>query len=222
MRVWSLVSQKGGSGKTTLAINLAIAAQLKGDAVSIIDLDPQRSAEQWAEMRENRTSNEEPTVVHGTPTSLDAMLASARQTSTDLVLIDTPPAVDRSMIYAAAAADLVIVPTRADVFDEFSLIETLDYLKRIGCLHKTVAVLNAPSKDKAGVEKVRKIATETFNARLLPLTVENQPELAIALRDGRSIVETAPKKAAAKIVQKVFKELMAIDELLAKTARMSA
>ena len=104
MRVWSLVSQKGGSGKTTLAIHLAIAAQLKGEVVSIIDLDPQRSAEQWADMREARTGSDEPTVVHGTAPSLDAMLRSARDSGTDLVVIDTPPAVDRSMIFAAAAS----------------------------------------------------------------------------------------------------------------------
>ena len=157
MRIWSVVSQKGGSGKTTLLLHVSIAAMAKGLAVSIFDLDPQRSAEQWAELRETLLKTEEPTVVHGAPIGLDGMIDAARDTDTDLVLIDTPPAVDKSMIYAAAAADVVIVPTRSSVLDQFALKETLDYLKRIGALAKTVVVLNAPSSDKKAKRRDRAV-----------------------------------------------------------------
>ena len=80
MRIWSVVSQKGGSGKTTLLLHVSIAAMAKGLAVSIFDLDPQRSAEQWAELRETLLKTEEPTVVHGAPIGLDGMIDAARET----------------------------------------------------------------------------------------------------------------------------------------------
>jgi len=56
MRTWSVVSQKAGAEKPTLLLHVAIAAMAKGLAVSVIDLDPQRSAEQWSELRETRTA----------------------------------------------------------------------------------------------------------------------------------------------------------------------
>lgn len=222
MNIWSLVSQKGGSGKTTIAVYLALTAQLKGSVVSIIDLDPQRSAEQWSEMREARTGSQEPTVVHGTTNNLDAMLATCRDMSTDLVLIDTPPAVDRSMTYAAAAADLVIVPTRSDVFDEFSLRETLEYLSRIGALWKSVVVLNAPSKDAAGRDTINAMVSKEFGVRMLPAVIENQPLLSSALRTGRGAVESTPKLKPAKDIQKVYSELIRIQNELTAGARKSA
>ncbi len=222
MKVWSLLSQKGGSGKTTLAIYLGVTAHLNGDVVSLIDLDPQRSAEQWSELRETRTRKDEPTVVHGTTNNLEKMLATARQTQTELVIIDTPPAVDRSMTYAAAAADLVIVPTRSDIFDELSLRETLEYLKRIGALPKTVVILNAPGKDASARADISKMVTKTYGARMLATVIEDQQELAAALRTGQGLVEVSPKRAAAKTIQKVYAELCAIQLKVAREMRKSA
>jgi chromosome partitioning protein len=59
MRTVTLLSQKGGSGKTTLSINLAIAGALHDKSVVIIDLDPQQSAARWARLRQgvNRHAN---------------------------------------------------------------------------------------------------------------------------------------------------------------------
>lgn len=223
MRIWSVVSQKGGSGKTTLLLHLSVAAMTEGLAVSVFDLDPQRSAEQWSELRESLLETDEPTVVHGTPTSLDGMLAAARETRTDLVLIDTPPAVDKSMIYAAAASDLVIVPTRAGVLDGFALRETLDYLKRIGALGKSVIVLNAPGGDRKGRADIVRIAEEEFGVPLLATTLEDQPDLAVSLREGKGVTESAPRRKAAKVVLEIYGLLVAIDRKLARSrGRMSA
>lgn len=220
MRVWSVVSQKGGVGKTTLVLHLSIAAMMAGRAVSVIDLDPQRSAEQWSEHREARVRADEPIIVHGTPTSLDGMLAAARETSTDLVIIDTPPTVDKSLIYAAAAGHLVIVPTRSSVLDQFALKETLEYLKRIGALAKTIVVLNAPSSDKKGIEEIAKVARDGFRVALVETTLEDQVDLAKSLREGKGITEGGRKskaaKAAARAIEAIYGELRDLDAAIEK------
>lgn len=218
MRIWSVVSQKGGSGKTTLLLHVSIAAMAKGLAVSIFDLDPQRSAEQWAELRETLLKTEEPTVVHGAPIGLDGMIDAARETDTDLVLIDTPPAVDKSMIYAAAAADVVIVPTRSSVLDQFALKETLDYLKRIGALAKTIVVLNAPNSDKKSSTAIERCASD-FGVEMLATTLEDQVDLVSSLRSGQGITESAPKRKAAKAVQAIYQQLCDFDASLARVKK---
>lgn len=227
MRVWSVVSQKGGSGKTTLLLHVSIAAMAKGLAVSVFDLDPQRSAEQWSELRETLHGTEEPTVVHGAPMGLDGMLEAARDTNTDLVLIDTPPAVDKSMIYAAAAADVVIVPTRSSVLDQFALKDTLDYLKRLGALGKTIVVLNAPSSDKQAKAAIERDA-KALGVTVLTITLEDQVELATSLRSGKGITETTAKGRAAKpgkaakAVQAIYEQVCAFESALTRSRRKRA
>ncbi len=219
MRTWCVVSQKGGSGKTTLLLHIAILAMAKGQAVSVIDLDPQRSAEQWAELRERIIGADEPTIVHGTPARLDGMLEAARETRTDLVLIDTPPAVDKSMIFAAAAADVVIVPTRSGVLDRFALLETLDYLKRIGALAKTVVVFNAAGTDKVARSEVERVAIKGFGATVLASELQDQGDLVTSLAKGQGVTESAPKRKSAKAVQELYRHLCDFDRKIAKARR---
>jgi len=53
MKTIAFVTQKGGAGKTTLAASIAVAAQESGENVAILDLDPQRSLEDWGDNRES-------------------------------------------------------------------------------------------------------------------------------------------------------------------------
>lgn len=218
MRIWSFVSQKGGTGKTTLVVHVSVAALNAGVEVSVFDLDPQRSAEQWSELRESLLGTQEPAVVHGAPTSLDGMLAAARETDTELVLIDTPPALDKHMIYAAAVADVVVVPTRASILDSFALRETLDYLGKIHALAKAVVVLNAPGSDKKDRDDIADVA-DAFAVPVLPTTVEDLAELATTLRDGKGVTEGTPRRKGAKSIQDIYSQLVALDRKLARGQR---
>lgn len=212
MRTWSVVGQKGGSGKTTLTLHLAVAADSEdGLTVSVVDLDPQRSAEQWSEMRERLTGSDEPAVVHGTASGLDGMLAAARDTGTDLTVIDTPPMVEKCLIYAAAAGDVVIVPTRTGVFDQMALRETLEYLKRMGgVLAKVVVVVNAATKDREARAETEAIARE-FGVAVLDASLDDQADLEKSLREGRGATERGKRTKVAKAVSEVYRQIRAFE-----------
>jgi chromosome partitioning protein len=222
--------------------DIARAAQNDGLTVSVIDLDPQRSAEQWSEYREARAADaakanprsaakkgapkcapkirgDEPPVVYGTPQNLDHMLKAARQTATDLVLIDTPPALDKQMIYAASCADMVIVPTRSGILDQFALRETLDYLARIHAIAKAVVILNAPGSDKDARSEVEKIAAQEFRVPVLSASLADLADLAKSLREGKGITETAKTGKSLKALKDVYRQLSEHDRRLQDTKR---
>src|SRR5690606_26034540 len=87
MKTVALVSQKGGSGKTTLSLNLAIAAKERGHSVVVIDLDPQQSATRWSRLRQN----DSPVIVSGHGPNLATLIERAQSGGADVVIIDTAP-----------------------------------------------------------------------------------------------------------------------------------
>lgn len=217
MRIIAMVGQKGGSGKTTTAIAVGVAAQDDGLAVNVIDLDPQRSAEQWSELRDRLVGPNELAVAHGTPGDLDGMIEAARETGTDVVLIDTAGHVDKALIYAAATANLVVVPTRSGILDQFALKETLDYLRKVGALGRTVVVHNASGKDATAKGEIERVAREGFGVPVLGVAIDDDRDLATSLREGKGVTESAPKRKAAKIIRRLYEELMVLEEQFAKT-----
>ena len=117
MKVWSIVSQKGGSGKTTLALHLAIAAA-KRRKVLVIDLDPQQSAERWHGIRQRITgAKDDPSIAAGPYQKLPDMLKTARKLGAELVLIDTPPKLDKAIIPSLKEATMVLVPLKGTILD---------------------------------------------------------------------------------------------------------
>ena len=118
----SLVAQKGGVGKTSVARCLAVSFERSGVSTAILDMDPQASAALWAKRRKAESPEVIPTVL---PLLGDTLKAA--QESVDLVLIDTPPKNADVALAATRVSDLVIVPCRAQIDD----IETLSATKQI-------------------------------------------------------------------------------------------
>jgi chromosome partitioning protein len=221
VRVWSVLGQKGGTGKTTLVLHLAIAAMAKGLVTSVIDLDPQRSAEQWSDMRE-KAGAQEPPIVHGTSSSLGEMLAAARATGSELVLVDTPPLIDKTLIFAAEAADLIVVPSRVSILDHLALSETLRVLEAMQALRKTVVVFNAVSADrqaKAEMAKIIKSASRDFDVPIVSIVLEDRGEFRHALSQGKGVTESAPRGAAARELQALYRLLCQWERKFAQQKR---
>ncbi|GAA5050401.1 ParA family protein [Erythrobacter westpacificensis] len=116
-KVIAVVSQKGGSGKTTLALHLATIAVQKKMPSCVIDTDPQATAAAWGDWRGDFL----PAVVTSPPARLARTIENAGREGLDLVVIDTPPHAEAAMREAVKAADLVLIPTRPRAFDLHAL-----------------------------------------------------------------------------------------------------
>jgi cellulose biosynthesis protein BcsQ len=133
------------------------------------------------------------------------------------VLIDTPPAVDHHMIYAASSADMIVVPTRTSILDQFALRETLEYLRRMNVLHKAAVVINAPGADAAARKDTERIAEREFAVPLVCAALPDLSELAKALREGKGVTEAGARTKAAKALRDVYRELAGLDRQLIKS-----
>jgi chromosome partitioning protein len=122
MKTIAIVSQKGGVGKTTTAIELGFAAHAAGFPTAIIDLDPQGTAAKWGDRREA----DGPSVIGGQASRLSVILDTARANGAELVIIDTPPSAEAIALQAAKVSDFILIPTRAGGFDIEAIQTTLE------------------------------------------------------------------------------------------------
>lgn len=128
MTVISFVTQKGGSGKTTLAINCGVAASQRGKRVLILDMDAQATAETWYQDRED----DKPQVIRLVPADLDRALRAAREKRFDVVLIDTPGRDEPGAAATIRASDFCIIPCRPSPADMKATPPTVETIRRLG------------------------------------------------------------------------------------------
>src|SRR4051794_34671047 len=105
MRAIAFLSRKGGSGKTTIAVHMAVAAQASGEQVLLIDTDPQASAIAWSQAR----TQERPDVAPATAFSLARVMEHAQRERMTLVVIDTAPHTAPGVDTIVAAADFLLI-----------------------------------------------------------------------------------------------------------------
>ncbi|GAB4387954.1 ParA family partition ATPase [Albidovulum sp.] len=138
-KVISIVQQKGGSGKTTLAVNLAVAAMQRGRRVALLDTDPQGSLGRWFMTRHERLAD--PGLDFSTSSAWGVSYECDKlRREADLVIVDTPPKADADLRPALRAADLVLVPVAASHVDLWATDGVLDLASREG--KRTCLVLN--------------------------------------------------------------------------------
>jgi chromosome partitioning protein len=124
----AIVAQKGGVGKTTVAVNLAVSMQASGLKTILFDLDPQESAAMWADRRQD----EFPHVEFLTERRLPEGFRSAVARGFSLAIIDTPPAAGPQAHTAAESADLVLIPCRPNSVDLDAIRQTSKLIKSAG------------------------------------------------------------------------------------------
>jgi chromosome partitioning protein len=195
MKVISIISQKGGVGKTTLATALAVAAERDGKQVALFDLDDQASACFWSDLREAPT----PAVKDLKAVRLPVYLQSMREAGCDLVIIDCPPVHKDIALEAAAPADFVLIPTKPDLFDVRSMQLTVNLLSKIGKPAAVVLTFCPP----AGPEVPgARDAVAQIGAQLCPVEIGLRKSYARAQQTGLTAQEfDSDGKAASEIAQ---------------------
>src|SRR3954463_4649706 len=154
MQTLALVCQKGGSGKTTLAIHLAVEAAVQGLRVLLLDLDPPASAARWADRRQAANGPDIDVAVES-PARLGAALRQAEQDGYALVVLDTAPHADATALQSARAADLVLVPARCWIPDLDAMGASLDLCTL--ARRPSLVVLNAAPIRSRVVEEAAQI-----------------------------------------------------------------
>ncbi len=199
MKVLSLLAQKGGTGKSTLAAHLAVEAVRTGPKpVVLIDLDPQASLRRWYEKREA----EQPVMIHLGQNNLGYMLDAFRRDDVGLVIIDTAPHALEQAAAAATAADLVIIPTRPGVMDIEAIDATVDITTGVNA--EAVIVINA-ARPRGSITAEARQALAIYELPICPTAIVNRAALADALIDGRGVQEIDAKGKAAGEIKAVWR-----------------
>lgn len=209
MKIIAFVAQKGGVGKTTNAVNLAVAAVRAGVRTAVFDLDPQENVVIWADRRKKPNL---PYVEFLTERRLPEKLREKEAEGFDLVIIDTPPAAGPQAVAAAQEADLILVPCGTDLID-------IDAIRRTALLVKAVAIpafvvfSAVPPGATVLLDDARALVANDKKAPLetAPIVLRERSAYRAAWPRGRGVTETDPGgKAAAEItaLQKwVFEQL---------------
>ena len=206
MDIISVIAQKGGTGKTTLALSMAVAAQQEGRATAVIDLDPQASASKWSARRKS----DRPAVVSAQPARLSQVLTAAEESGADLVIIDTPPRVERATLDAVRAAHMVLVPCRPSIFDLETFSTTLSLANAVGS-KPLIAVLNAvPPRGKKRQQAEQ--ALKEMKIAVCPEAFGDRVAFDHANTVGLSAQEYEPAGKAAAEIKKVYMSLCRHDD----------
>ena len=195
MNTIAIISQKGGAGKTTVALHLAVSSTRAGRNTAIIDLDPQASAASWRDRREAAL----PVVLSAHASRLTPEIARVRQTEGDMLYLDTAPHDNDATLKVADAADLVLIPCRTAIMDLEAIQSTLRLVRTTGT--PTFVVLNAVAP--AGHDADHAAVTLTDLAiEVCPVRLGQRVALARALITGQAAQEIEPNgKAATEIEQ---------------------
>ena len=195
MQTIALISQKGGAGKTTVALHLAVAFAGAGRNTAVIDLDPQASAANWSDRRES----ELPVVVSAHASRLQHEMRRVEDAGCQVLVLDTAPHSDRSALAVAKAADLVLMPCRPAILDMEAIGATLDLVRTTG--KPVCVVLNAAAPQGHETAEAAE-ALRQLDVQVCPVQLVNRVVFARALITGQTAQEVEPRgKAAGEIAQ---------------------
>ncbi len=200
MKTLGVIAQKGGTGKTTLSVHLAVQATLDGARVLLLDMDPQASALAWWRRRQDRT----PELIQGRGDALPDLLEQAHGQGFDLVIADTAPHSSADSSACAQLSDQVIIPTRPAILDLEAIGATTEIVNRVRT--RTAIVLNAcPPPKLFGETHIVREARDALKVYGLPVcevAISQRAAFSHALIDGRAVAEfDVGGKAAREIGQ---------------------
>jgi chromosome partitioning protein len=212
-----LIARKGGSGKTTIAVHLALAAYFGRRHVLIADADSQHSAVEALKPR----NGEGPTVTETTGRELSALQRQAARGDVDLMVIDTAAGLEEGLSHAIVLADLSLLVVRPTFLDIASAVQSLQVIRKMQ--RSAMVVLSQAPPTREGVEPPAvKRTLEVFKAMhipVLPTIVRARSIYQTAMEKGRAVQELLPSGPAAREIDDLWNgvEHILYDPRLAKT-----
>ena len=194
----AIVSQKGGSGKTTLATHLAAASVKAGYVTCLIDLDPQATAAAWGDWR----SGADPEVITTPPARLGRTIENAGKLGAQVIVIDTPPNADVEAREAVKAADLVLIPCRPRTFDLHAIETTAGLAKGSG--KPAFVVLNAgPARAPTLFADASNIV-RGYGLEVVPFMIVDRAAFHRDAGIGKTALESEPNGKAAEEIEALW------------------
>jgi chromosome partitioning protein len=194
----AVVAEKGGVGKTTVSLNLAVAAVQQGHKVAIFDVDPQATASKWTDRR----TIEYPWVVPTHAVRLDSAINQAKGQGVDFVVIDTPPHSGSDAAEAARRADVVLVPVEPHLFTLETLPKLADLLKLAGKAPALFVVNKAATQGAEGSNTVDYLKAQGFF--VCPAILHLRAAHRHATNVGKAAAEYEPKSKAAEEILHLY------------------
>lgn len=198
MDVIAVIAQKGGTGKTTVVLSLAVEAERRGVTVAVIDLDPQATATNWGDRREAET----PVIVSAQPARLRHVLKAAQDQGAQLVLIDTPARSEQAALEAAKAAQLVLVPCRPAIYDLETVATTAELVGYAGGRPVAVILNGVPPRGTKGEQAADVIRSLTL--LVCPASFGYRAAFNDAGALGLTAAEYEPEGKAAREIEQVY------------------
>lgn len=204
--VITIAQQKGGAGKTTLAIHLALAWAVSGRRVAIIDIDPQASVSTWFRVRHERNeAGEAPIEAVAVGGWRVAGEVERQARNHDIVLVDSPPHAETEARIAVRAGRLVLVPVQPSPMDFWATKPTLD-LARAEKVPALLVLNRVPAR--ANLTGAMLEAFRSLDVPLADAQIGNRVALAAALNAGQGILEYDPSSIAAAEITALAEEAL--------------
>jgi chromosome partitioning protein len=189
MRSLAFLSQKGGSGKTTLAVHIAVAASKGRQKAILIDTDPQASASVWGHAR----GTKEPHVLKTTAIGTRTLMEEVKAQGSNFAVIDTAPHTISGIDVIAAAVDYLLIPCRPSVFDLAAIESSVKIAK---AARKPAAfVLNACAARGPEVQQAKEVLAR-HGYPIAPVTIGDRKAFARAIISGEAVTEFDPEGKA--------------------------
>ena len=205
MKTLAVVSRKGGAGKTTVSVNLALAARAMGVKAVLADADPARSACDVLKGREDAAS----LIFETSAAKLFTLIEASRRAGADLLIIDTPAAPEADVAEAVKVADLCLAVARPTYLDLAAAVRSVAIIQRLG--KDGQIVLNQCAPTRNGVEPPQVVkAMEALRFAGLPvaaIALRSRVGYQIASAQMRGVIELEGQAAASAEVRALFNEV---------------
>ncbi len=201
MIVIGVIGQKGGGGKTTTSLGLAVAAAEAGKAAVVIDIDQQANSAKWRDRRESKNV----AVIGALQSRIKQTLQTAREHGAEYVIVDSPGHNDSAAMETVRNADMVILPIEAQMFHLETLPAMRDLIRVAGDKPTWIFINKLHPAASVQAERLKKIVAETYGMLVCPVHWSRLDIYGTSADIGLTPLEQAPESKAADEIRSLYK-----------------